>query len=202
MEAYLDEIEKFNPLYALVKFSARSELIIKHILDSLAALALLRGELCRAGANPPRVADAGSGAGLPGIPLAICMPGCQFTLIERMARRAGFLRNVTAALGLRNAEVEEGEIKKARADRFDAVVFRALHPLEPTFTRMLFRLCREGGFLAAWKGRHDKTREEIRGLQSGCDSAPNAAIIPLTVPFLEDPRCLVFLRRPLPKPTP
>ncbi|MDR2181669.1 MAG: 16S rRNA (guanine(527)-N(7))-methyltransferase RsmG [Treponema sp.] len=192
LEAYLAEIEKFNPAYGLVKAADRGELIVKHLLDSLAPLTPLRERL------PPaaRIADAGSGAGLPGIPLAICLGECEFTLIERMGRRAGFLRNVCAALGLANVSVEECEAEKAAAGRFDALCFRAFRPLDKKLLDSLFRLCKPGAFLAAWKGKHDKARAEILACQSGgAGETFEAELLPVQVPCLEDQRCVVFLRQ-------
>ncbi|MDR1058118.1 MAG: class I SAM-dependent methyltransferase, partial [Treponema sp.] len=95
LETYIAEIELFNPAYGLVGAGDRRELVIKHILDSLAPLGIIH-RLLSAFPSPYNIADAGSGAGLPGIPLAICLPDVSFTLIERMGRRAGFLRNTLA----------------------------------------------------------------------------------------------------------
>ncbi len=89
LERYIEEIELFNPAYGLVKVKDRRELIVKHILDSLAPIKIIR-DLSKNSISL-KIADVGSGAGLPGIPLAVCLPNAAFTLIERMGRRAGFL---------------------------------------------------------------------------------------------------------------
>ncbi|MDR2054179.1 MAG: class I SAM-dependent methyltransferase, partial [Treponema sp.] len=111
LEKYIAEIELFNEAYGLVSARGRGELVTRHILDSLAPLGIIARAL--AGIEAPAIADAGSGAGLPGIPLAICLPSARVTLIERMGRRAGFLRNTLAILGLPGLDVEEREIEKA-----------------------------------------------------------------------------------------
>jgi len=197
---YIEEIELFNPAYGLVKVQDRRELIVKHILDSLAPLSIIR--------NLPgkiRIADVGSGAGLPGIPLAICMPDAEFTLIERMGRRTGFLRNALAILGLPNTLVEETEMEKiVPAGCFDLVVFRAFRPLEPAIFKGLLRLLAAGGALAAYKGRREALEEEMAGLLSALDKGafPSIAgrealpweVFPLDVPFLEEERHLVLIR--------
>jgi 16S rRNA (guanine527-N7)-methyltransferase len=190
LNKYIEEIELFNSAYGLVGTADRRELVVKHILDSLAPLGALRRLLCDAPA-PPRIADVGSGAGLPGIPLAIALPDCSFTLIERMGRRAGFLRNCLALLGLSNTEVEEREMKKAAPGRFTLIVFRAFRPLEPAIVQGLFRLLAEGGILAAYKGRQDKVAEEMEAIR---DLVPAWEAHPLTVPFLEEERHLVIIR--------
>ena len=187
---YMEEIELFNAAYGLVKVTGREELVVKHILDSLAPL----GHLARllhgmpAGSSS-RIADAGSGAGLPGIPLAICCPGIQISLVERMGRRAGFLRNAAAVLGLSRVTVEETELEKAAPGRFDLVVFRALSPLESDIVKTLQRLVKPGGVLAAYKGRHAAAAGELAQLEG----EDRGELIPLAVPFLEDERCLAVL---------
>ncbi|MDR1412191.1 MAG: class I SAM-dependent methyltransferase, partial [Spirochaetaceae bacterium] len=100
LEKYIAEIELFNGAYGLVSAGSREELVTRHILDSLAPLGIIARTL--AGAESPAIADAGSGAGFPGIPLAACLAPARasMTLIDRMGRRAGFLRNTLAILGL------------------------------------------------------------------------------------------------------
>jgi len=163
---YITEIELHNPALSLVGTSDRRELIIRHILDSLAPLGIIMHIAVKHNAavrqlqltRQLQIADVGSGAGLPGIPLAIALPDAAFTLIERKGRRAEFLRNTQTALGLSHVTVEEAEMEKAPPGRFDVVTFRAFKPLEPKIVKKLLRLCRAGGVLAAYKGRHKKNR--------------------------------------------
>ncbi|MDR0387790.1 MAG: 16S rRNA (guanine(527)-N(7))-methyltransferase RsmG [Treponema sp.] len=193
LERYMAEIEFFNPAYGLVSVKNRRDLVIRHILDSLAALGCLP-EGDRA------IADVGSGAGLPGIPLAICLPGSRFTLIERMGRRAGFLRNTAAVLGL-SVEVEEREMEKAAPGRFDLLVFRAFRPLEPPVLKGLLRLLAEGGTLAAWKGRRAALEEELGKLEAAGflhSGEFRRQILPVKVPFLEEERHLVLISPSVP----
>jgi 16S rRNA (guanine527-N7)-methyltransferase len=209
LERYMAEIELFNPAYGLVGVKNRRELVVRHIFDSLAATGVLSGFLLEGAAR--RIADVGSGAGLPGIPLAIVQPQARFTLIERMGRRAGFLRSAVASLGLPNVAVEEKEMEKAAPGRFDLAVFRAFRPLEPPVLKSLLRLLGDGGVLAAWKGRQSLVREELGKLEAAGllspetpPSSPPAGdeklrrkILPLRVPFLEEERRLVLFYRPL-----
>jgi 16S rRNA (guanine527-N7)-methyltransferase len=187
---YIAEIELFNPAYGLVGTNDPQELVIKHILDSLAPL----GIMCRllAHNDMPQIADVGSGAGLPGIPLAIVLPQIKFTLIERMGRRAGFLRNTRAALALSNVTVEETEMESAAPGRFTLITFRAFRPLEPKLLKGLFRLCAENGALAAYKGRHEKIKEEMTPLTAFCGSWE---AIPCPVPFLDEERHLAVIQK-------
>jgi 16S rRNA (guanine527-N7)-methyltransferase len=190
LTGYIEEVERFNPAYGLVHVKDRRELVVRHILDSLAPLGLLLGLLERRAA-PPLIADVGSGAGLPGIPLAIAtaidMPEARFTLIERMGRRAGFLRNTLAVLALKQVTVEEGPMEQAPPGRFDLAVFRAFRPLERPVLKSLLRLLREGGCLAAYKGRREAIEAEMRAAGGTWD------IFPCPPPFLEEERHLVVI---------
>jgi 16S rRNA (guanine527-N7)-methyltransferase len=190
LNAYLAEIERHNPALSLVGSKDRRELVIRHILDSLSPLGILQG-LTHGMGSAVEIADVGSGAGLPGIPLAITLPDCRFTLIERKTRRSVFLQNTLAVLGLSNAVVEEREMEKAPRFRFDILVFRAFRPLEPGILRGLFRLLRKGGVLAAYKGRQEKIAAEMDAVQTMTGSWES---IPCPVPFLEEERHLVVIR--------
>jgi 16S rRNA (guanine527-N7)-methyltransferase len=194
LKKYIGEIELFNPAYGLVGTNDHRELVIKHILDSLAPLGILCSLAGPAGKSALHIADAGSGAGLPGIPLAICLPDHSLTLIERMGRRAGFLRNTIAVLGLSNVTVEETEMEKAAPGRFDLITFRAFRPLEPELVKGLFRLCTEGGTLAAYKGRQEKIDEELNIFTN---LSYHWDIYPYKVPFLDEERRLVTIKEHL-----
>jgi len=212
---YINEIELFNPAYRLVGTSNTEELIIKHILDSLAPLGILsrilsslpsvlrspRAEGTQTfGLMPPReplfqynIADAGSGAGLPGIPLAIVMPHCGFSLIERMGRRAGFLHNTKAALSLSNINAEESEIEKAAGGRFDLVTFRAFKPMEPKIFKSLLKLLKPQGVIAAYKGKKEKIEAEMESFKEQKKEI-EWETLPYKAPFLEQERHILLIR--------
>ena len=188
---FIDEIERRNPALGLVGTSDRRELVVRHILDSLAVLGImLRKCDCQ------RIADIGSGAGLPGIPLAITLSDSQFTLIERMGRRAGFLRDALASLGLANVTVEEQQMERAKPGRFSLVTFRAFRPLEAKIYKKLSRLCCEGGVLAAYKGRRLKAEAEMVLLQEALPAlAGHWELVPCPVPLLDEERHLLLIRK-------
>ncbi|MCL2204902.1 MAG: 16S rRNA (guanine(527)-N(7))-methyltransferase RsmG [Treponema sp.] len=209
LTAYVNEIELFNKAYGLVKVQDRRELIVKHIFDSLAPLHIIRrllDEMITSGgkagtlSNTLHVADVGSGAGLPGIPLAANMEDVRFTLIERMGRRAGFLRNTLAVMGLTNADIEEADMEETKLRGcFDLIVFRAFRPLEPDIFKGLLRLLASGGILAAYKGRRETVEEEMRLLLDSLRKDKTASIagweiLPVKVPFLEEKRHLLVIR--------
>ena len=194
---YIAQIELFNPAYGLVGTNDPRELIIKHILDSLAPLGImyrLLADRLNGGETGVQIADAGSGAGLPGIPLAITLPQHDFTLIERMGRRAGFLWNTKAGLGLSNITVEEGEMERTAPGRFRLIVFRAFKPLEPKLLKTLFRACAQGGVLAAYKGKREKIAEEMAPLEKLC---AGWEAVPCQAPFLDEERHLLIINPPI-----
>jgi 16S rRNA (guanine527-N7)-methyltransferase len=197
LSKYIAEIELFNPAYGLVGTNDRQELVIRHILDSLAPLGLI-SRLLQGKEENPQIADVGSGAGLPGIPLAIALPQAQFTLIERSGRRAGFLRKAQLQLALPNVTVEEAEMEKlARAGRFELLTFRAFKPLEPKLLKRLLRLCADNGVIAAYKGRRKKTEEEMAALEKALrekgTKPPRWELIPCPTPLLDEERHMLLL---------
>jgi 16S rRNA (guanine527-N7)-methyltransferase len=107
------------------------------------------------------------------------------------SRRAGFLENTRAVLGLSNVTVEREEIEKALPRRFSLITFRAFKVLEPAVLKNLFRLLLPGGFLAAYKGRRDAIDAEMEGVKQ---YAGTWEILPCPVPFLEEERHLVVIR--------
>jgi len=196
LAAYIAEIMTHNPVMSLVGTNDPRELVIRHVLDSLAPLGIISRKC-----NLSHVADVGSGAGLPGIPLAIALPDSEFTLIERKGRRSGFLRDTLATLAakyhnsLSNVAVEEQEMEKVKPHRFTMATFRAFKPLEPKILKKLFRLCAEGGMLAAYKGRRIKIEAEMAELEQQMPSQTiRWELIPCPVPMLEEERHVLLIR--------
>jgi len=210
---YIGEIETWNPAYGLVNASG-DELVIKHILDSLGPWKLLQDllEECDAsigatdagGADTAGfrrkagVSDIGTGAGLPGIPLSIVMPDRRFRLVERMGKRISFLESQKAILSLHNAEVVESEIEKAPGPH-DVVIFRAFRPFtELKLFKSIWKNIAPGGAIFAYKGKMFNARMELAALATDpLLSAPfaRARIMPVWVPFLEEERCVVIVRK-------
>lgn len=181
---HLDEIKKWNQRFGLVR-AEDNELVIKHILDSLAGLSVIRGIKHRA-----HVADVGSGAGFPGLPLALFMPDSAFLLIERSERRAAFLRNVVVLLDLKNVDVTRTDLQDIK-ESFDIVVFRAFSRL-PDRISALERITGKEGIIAAYKGRAARIQKEIEEVAAKFEKI---RVIPLKVPFLREERHLVLLYR-------
>lgn len=200
IEAYVAAVEADNPALGLVGAEG-DELVVKHILDSLAPLALLDGIVAGLGdslrGGRPRVADFGTGAGLPGLPLALARPEWDFDLVDRMSRRTQFLERTLASLDAPNARVVEGQVEHAKGP-YDLIVCRAFRPFERKLFKKVFGALRPRGFLCAYKGRAERARAELPQIEGLYGSV---RIEPVRVPFLDDERCLAILSRPPAAPT-
>ncbi|MDR3301155.1 MAG: 16S rRNA (guanine(527)-N(7))-methyltransferase RsmG [Spirochaetaceae bacterium] len=189
LEKYIAEIVLFNPIYGLVSYKEQDELIIRHILDSLAPLGILIRALQEFSAAPQFIADVGSGAGLPGIPLAIALPDAKWTLIEKMQRRADFLLNVTALLKLHQVSVEPSPVENTEGFRFDMICFRAFQPLSSELLNHVSRLLKKGGIIAAYKGKAEKIQQELSRIKN---VPAEYRAIRYTVPFMDEERHIML----------
>ncbi len=173
----VDELADWNARFNLTAIRDPAEVVDKHLLDSLAALPHLKGLA---------VADIGTGAGFPGLPLAIADPDRRFTLVESTGKKANFVRHAAAVLGLPNVEVVQARAESYRPARpFDSVITRALGPLAG-FVRVAGHLAGLGGRLLAMKGKVPEA--EIEALPAGWKVI---AVHPVAVPGLDAERCLV-----------
>lgn len=183
LDKYINEIILFNSAYNLTNTSVYDEIVVNHILDSLAPYKILKGLAQNYSAENFKIADIGSGGGLPGIPLAIVFPEYNFTLVERMDKRCAFLENCAAICGLKNVSVLKKEAEKVPPESFDIATFRAFRPLDEKMTKTLLALAKKGGILAAYKAKAEsiaKEMEEIKSLDL------EFSVEKLFVPFLTE----------------
>jgi 16S rRNA (guanine527-N7)-methyltransferase len=184
--AYLALLLRWNATYNLTAIRDPRDMVAKHLLDSLAMHATT-APIAAAGGN---LADLGTGAGLPGIPLAIAQPGLQVALVESSGKKARFLREAVRSLGLANARAVESRIEAFDAPgAFDAITARALATL-PLILELGGHLLKPRGVLLAMKGV--EPRDEIAGLPP-CWQLRE--IRPLAVPGLAAERHLVVVGR-------
>ena len=179
--AHLDLVDEWGERMNLTAIRDRPQQVTKHLLDSLSVLPWLRG---------PRVADVGSGAGFPGVPLAIAAPQVHFALIESTGKKCRFLEHVRDTLGLANVEVVQARAEGYEPEtRFDTVLARAVGPLAD-FVRNAGALVTGDGRLLAMKGRYpqDELAKKLNGWKL-------VAVHPLKVPGLDEERHLVELAR-------
>jgi 16S rRNA (guanine527-N7)-methyltransferase len=171
---YIALLAKWNRTYNLTAIRDPAAMVTQHLLDSLSVLPHLPL------ASDGRLADAGSGAGLPGIPLAIARPAWRVVLAESNQKKAAFLRQAAIELALGNVAVHEGRVEAWRPQPlFDVVISRAFAALEDFITACR-HLVAPGGTLAAMKGT------EPKDVQHRC------AAIALQVPLLDAQRHLVL----------
>lgn len=177
----LSELDDWNQRMNLTAIRERGQQITKHLLDSLAVHSHVRGE---------RVADIGTGAGFPGLPLALVLPQAQFTLIDSTAKKLKFVEHAAQSLGLHNVQTVHTRAENYRPkERFDSIVSRAVGPIE-TFVKGSGHLCVGGGRLLAMKGRYPT--EELAHVPNGWKLAE---VHRINVPGLDEQRHLVELCR-------
>lgn len=142
--AYLHELKKWNRAYNLTALKNNRDIIIKHFLDSLLYLkGIHEGQwsLC----------DVGSGAGFPGLPIAIVRPDLKICLIEPSRKKTAFLKNMKKMLGLGNVEILESRIEEVKEIFFDIAVTRALFSISD-FVKKAGHVLKKDGFLLLNKG--------------------------------------------------
>ena len=184
LELYINELELWNNRLNLVSFDDREQLVVRHILDSLSGLKAISG------LEGNSIADIGSGAGLPGLLLAIFMEDRHFTLVERSGKKAGFLRSTAALLGLVDrVNVFDSDLKQV-SGQYDIVCLRAFRDFGE-FYKELRAVTAESGVIAAYKGRMSSITSD---LYTAGINPRQAEIIPLTVPFLDEERNLLLVR--------
>jgi 16S rRNA (guanine527-N7)-methyltransferase len=191
--AYLDLLQKWNRVYNLTAVRDPVQMLHHHLLDSLAVVAPLQRMVhLRAIAAPVRLLDVGSGGGLPGVVIAICCPQVQVTCVDAVAKKAAFVRQVAASLGLDNLTAVHGRVERMPG-AFDVVCARAFASLAD-FTQWTAGLLAPGACWMAMKGQFPA--DEIAAL---ADGAVVFHVEQLQVPGLDAQRCIIWLE---PAPTP
>lgn len=174
---YLALVHKWNKVHNLTAVREPAEMVTLHLLDSLAVLPHVRAE---------RLLDVGSGAGLPGIPLALCLPQMQVTVLDSSQKKASFMRQVKAELGIANLEVVCGRVEQFRPlVPYDVIISRAFSDLN-LFISLTRHLGKQDGQWLAMKGVHPY--DELAQI----DIQPSR-VEPLQVAGLAAQRHLVFL---------
>lgn len=207
--AYVALLKKWNRTYNLTAIRDESEMVTQHLLDSLAVLPALQESALgglRNGIDGPRRgilatqsegrqspgrrwADVGSGAGLPGIPLAIVRPDLDMTLIDAVEKKSAFQRQAKIELGLSNVTVACGRVEEMPGARFDGVLSRAFAELAD-FVNLAGHLPAQNGRLYAMKGA--LPQDEMSRLPRDWMVLDCAR---LTIPGLEAQRHLIVLER-------
>ena len=177
---YLALVGKWNKAYNLTAVREPEKMLTHHLLDSLAVLPHVRG---------PRVLDVGSGAGLPGIPLALARPDWQVTLLDSSHKKTTFLRQAMIELKLTNVDVACARVEAWPAPQpFDTVVSRAFSELSE-FLALAGKLCAKDGVMIAMKGvyPHDELAQVPEDFLL-------RSVVPLHVPGLDAERHAALLQ--------
>lgn len=175
---YLSLIKKWQKAYSLTSLRTDEDIIIKHFMDSCLYLKALReGSLS--------LADIGSGAGFPGIPIKIIRPELDVYLIEPSRKKTAFLRHTIRALGLKGISVIEQRVEDIKDRQFDIAVTRALWSIKE-FIAKVSPVVKKDGLLIMSKG--PKVKEEIGEIRVDYE------IMPVKLPLSEIKRYLVIIR--------
>ena len=171
---FINLIAKWNKTYNLTAIRNLDDMVSLHLLDSLAILPFIAGN---------RVIDIGTGAGLPGIPLAICSPYIHFTLLDSNAKKTRFVQQAVLELNLTNVTVYHQRVEDFLPEQlFETVLTRAFTNLAD-IVRLTNHLLTNKGVLLAMKGQYPES--ELIDLKA------NATVIPMTIPGIAAQRCLV-----------
>ena len=177
---YLALIHKWNQVYNLTAIKNPAAMLTRHILDSLSIAPYLNGQT---------IIDVGSGAGLPGIPLALCFPEKQFTLLDSNNKKTRFLIQAVAELNIPNISVIHSRVESLQNTvNFDCIVTRAFAPLGVMIT-LTQHLCHPSGHILAMCGAYPRP-EELEPITHW-----SFKVYPLQVPSLHEQRHLVILEK-------
>lgn len=184
LETFLSELMLFNPSYRLVSQTDEREIVVRHILDSAAAVPYLSS------LNPDSVIDLGSGGGFPGIVLATLMDDVSFTFSERMARRVSFLKNEVLLLSLKNVRVISDDSFNI-SEKFPVATARGFHPVYDIYPEVA-KLLAPGGRMVLYKGPGKNVEKEMAETEKRFGRI-GYSIIDISVPFLDEERTLLVI---------
>ncbi len=181
---YAALIQKWNKVYNLTALRDPADMLTHHLLDSLTAIAPLRRYTQ---SQPVRVLDVGSGGGLPGVVLAICMPELNVSCVDTVAKKAAFVQQVAVSLKLPNLRGVHARVESL-TDPYQIICSRAFASL-PDFVTWSRSALADGGVWMAMKGKHP---------QGEIDALPTDVQVfhvePLKVPGLDVERCMVWMK--------
>jgi 16S rRNA (guanine527-N7)-methyltransferase len=180
--AYLALLQKWNKVYNLTAVRGPNEMVTLHLLDSLSVLPYVKAK---------NLLDVGSGGGLPGVVLAMCLPSLQVTTIDTVQKKAIFMRQVKGELGLDNLQVVHARVESFKpAEKFELIISRAFSELA-LFVKLTKNLLVQNGRWLAMKGQVPHHELDTLALESL--NIKVQKIIPLTVAGLDAERHLVVL---------
>ena len=191
---YLGLIQKWTKVYNLTAVRDPNEMLTHHLIDSLAVIAPLRQQIAQMradgqlGEGDVKLLDVGSGAGLPGVVIAICCPDIRVDCVDTVGKKAAFIQQVAATLKLPNLRGIHARVESL-TESFDVVSSRAFASLVD-FTSWSAQALAGQGVWMGMKGKHPA--DEIAALPA---SVTVFHVEPLIVPGLDAQRCIVWMRK-------
>lgn len=185
---YIDQLLYWNKAYNLTALRNKQDILIQHLFDCLAVIPVLKQ---RWPANTNHVVDIGSGAGLPGIIIAICMPDWRVTCVDAVGKKTAFIKQVKGILNLSNLESVHGRIEQLTNLNADLIISRAFASLLD-FVNLSEKHLKNSGSFLAMKGKNPT--DEINQLDLNTNWRVVESI-KLQVPQLEADRCLLVLEK-------
>jgi 16S rRNA (guanine527-N7)-methyltransferase len=191
-QRFADELVRWNQEVNLTSITAPDDIQIRHFLDSLSILAVLPP-------GPADVVDVGTGAGFPGLPLKIVRPELRLTLVEATGKKAAFCQMMVEQLGLTdvtvlNTRAEDLGQDSDHRERYDWALARAVAEL-PVLAEYLLPLARVGGHALAQKSASAPAEAQAAEAALAKLGGELEQLVPVTLPGLPEPRCLVVLRK-------
>jgi 16S rRNA (guanine527-N7)-methyltransferase len=181
---YMALIQKWNKVYNLTALRDPADMLTHHVLDSLTAVTPLARHTQ---GQAIRVLDVGSGGGLPGVVLAICMPELSVSCVDTVAKKAAFVQQVAVSLKLPNLRGIHARVESL-TDPYDVICSRAFASL-PDFVTWSRAALKEGGVWMAMKGKHPQGEIDALPADVGVFH-----VEPLVVPGLDVERCMVWMK--------
>lgn len=186
--SYMDLLKRWNKTYNLTALKTDEQILVHHILDSLAVIIPLRERF--ASLETLRGLDVGSGGGLPGVVLAIMNPNWQITCIDAVEKKTAFIMQVAGVLRLKNLKSKHTRIESYNIQPVDMVISRAFASLAD-FANLAGQHVAAAGSLVAMKGHY--LEDEVQELNAQSNWRVEQ-YLPITVPQLDAERCLIYLK--------
>jgi 16S rRNA (guanine527-N7)-methyltransferase len=188
--SYIEQLQRWNKTYNLTALRDSEQMLVQHVFDSLSVVAPLEKILYKKTVSNPLVLDVGSGAGLPGLVIAVVQPHWQVECIDAVDKKMAFVRQMAGTLGLSNLQASHQRVESMPERNAHIVISRAFASLLD-FATLAGRHVADNGYLVAMKGQqpdeeidrlHKETRWRVFNIEA------------LAVPELDARRCLVWMR--------
>lgn len=188
---YLGQLLKWNHTYNLTSIRDPEQALIQHIFDSLAIVPGLQSYFSSTGLENPNILDVGSGAGLPGVVIAIVFPNSTVTCVDPVEKKISFIRQIASVLKLGNLKTKHARVEDIALSEWDLATSRAFASLED-FSKLTGPRIKQDGLLLAMKGKEPS--EEINAMQKNTEWFVDHKD-QLKVPKLNAQRCLLWIKR-------